>query len=257
MFKKFLVLILKKSKSLSALSCRLTKLTGKSKYPIHPKHLIKEEDPWFLDSINNEDRVLDLGCGNGQHTLKATKRCKEIIGVDYDNTQLNIAKKTAEDKNISNVKFKKHDLEKKLPFKSNFFDKILALDVLEHLYKRDLFLKEVKRILKPKGLVFIAVPNKNTSWKRLQKSVGINYYSDPDHKIEYSFKGIKNFLKKHDFKVLSIKSVVYDTPLSGFIDVLGGLSLGLYKKLGEWKKRKVRNDFSESIGFQIKAKKTT
>ncbi|GAI24781.1 unnamed protein product, partial [marine sediment metagenome] len=186
--------LLKKSKNLSALSCRLTQLTGKSKYPIHPKHLIKIEKPWYLKDIKRNDLVLDLGCGNGQNTLKTARKCKRIIGIDYDEEQLEIARLTVKDKKIKNARFIDADLEKKLPFKKNSFDKILALDILEHLNKRKQFLLEIKRILKPNGTVFIAVPNKNTSWKRLQKKAGFNFYTDPDHKIEYSLKEIKNIL---------------------------------------------------------------
>ena len=56
------VWLIKKSKVLSAVSMRLTKLTGNSKYRIHPKHLINIEKPWYLKDINKSDVVLDLGC---------------------------------------------------------------------------------------------------------------------------------------------------------------------------------------------------
>ena len=154
--------LLKKSRNLSSLSCRLTQLAGKSKYPIHPKHLIKIEKPWYLENIKADDIVLDLGCGNGQHSLKAAKRCKKVVGVDYNQRQLKIAQKSAKDKKIKNIEFLKLDLEKKLAFKKNIFDKILCLDILEHLKKRKQFLSEIKRVLKPGGIVFISVPNKNT-----------------------------------------------------------------------------------------------
>ena len=248
------VWLLKKSKNLSALSCRLTKITGKSKYPIHPKHLVKTESPWYLKDINANDLVLDLGCGNGQHSLKAARKCRKIIGVDYDASQLKIAKETAKNKRIKNIKFLKADLEKKLFFKKSSFDKILCLDVLEHLNNRELFLLEIKRVLKPQGVVFIAVPNKNTSWKKLQKKAGLNYYSDPDHKKEYSLEEVKSIFEKRGFKVLSIKPVVYDTAWAGFIDLMGGFSFLLYKRLVLWKKNKVKNNLKESIGFRIKIK---
>ena len=117
--------LIKKSKALSALSMRLTKLTGKSKYPIHPKHLIKIEPPWYLSKIKKSDLVSDLGCHNGQHTLKTAKSCQRITGLDKDLDQLKIAKASAVDNNISNAIFKQHNLEKKLPLKSNSFDKTL------------------------------------------------------------------------------------------------------------------------------------
>lgn len=256
---KFLLLypfvwLLKKSKNLSATSCRLVQLTGKSKYSIHPKHLVKIEEPWYLREIKEDDVVLDLGCGNGQHSLKTASKAKKVIGVDYNSLQLEIAKKQAKDKKIKNASFLKYNLEKKLPFDNYSFDKILCLDVLEHLNKRKQFLLEIKRVLKSKGIAFIAVPNKNTSWKKLQKKVGLNFYSDPDHKIEYSLSEIKKLLALSGFEMLSIQPIVYDTCWAGFIDLIGGFSLGLYKRLSLWKKNKLKNNPYQSIGFRIKVR---
>lgn len=247
--------LLKKSKNLSALSCRLTQLTGKSKYRIHPKHLINRKKAWYLKDINSNDVVLDLGCSNGQHIIKTAEKCRKIIGVDYDKLQLKIAKAAAKDKKIKNTSFLKYDLEKRLPFNSNYFDKVLCLDILEHLNKRKQFLLEVKRVLKLKGMVFIAVPNKNTSWKKLQKKAGLNFYTDPDHKIEYSLSKVKKLFSQAGFKILDIKPIVYDTPYAGFIDLIGGISLKWYEKLNLWKKKKVEDNLKESIGFRIKMRK--
>ncbi len=249
------VWLLKKSKYLSALSCRVTKLLGKSKYAIHPKHLIKCQNLWYQNEIKKNDMVLDLGCGNGQHSIKIAKECKRIIALDHNIKQLIIAKNTAKDLDIKNIEFLSYNLEKKLPFNNNYFDKILCLDILEHLNNQKNCLLEIKRILKPRGLVFFAVPNKNTSWKKLQRKMGINYFSDPDHKIEYSLPEIQQLLTKMGFKILSISGIVLDIPMSGFIDLIGGFSLDLYKKISIWKKNMVKNSMKESIGFRIKVKK--
>lgn len=246
------VWLLKKSKNLSALSCRLTQLTGKSKYPIHPKHLIRIEKPWYLRDVKISDIVLDLGCGNGQHSLKVAEKCRKVIGIDCNNLQLEIANKTANDRKIKNTRFVNYSLEKGLVFKDNSFDKVLCLDVLEHLNNRKQFLLEVKRVLRPKGIAFIAAPNKNTSWKQLQNKVSLNFYSDPDHKIEYSLTEIKKVLFQVSFKILDLKPIVYDTPWAGFIDLIGGFSLRLYKRLSQWKKNKIKNSLKESIGFRIR-----
>lgn len=251
------VWIIKKSKALSALSLRLTKLTGKSKYRIHPKHLIKIEKPWYLSSIKKTDKVLDLGCHNGQHTLKTSQFCKSIKGLDKSLDQLKIAKDSTKDKGVKNATFSRHNLEKKLPIKANYFDKILCLDVLEHIVHRKQLLSEIKRVLKPAGLAFIAIPNTATTWKKLQKKVGLNYYSDPDHKIEYTKKQIETVLDAAGFNVLALKPVVFDTPWVGFFDLLGGLSLKAYTTITKIKKHKVINNLNESTGFRIIIKHKT
>jgi len=146
-----------------------------------------------------------------------------------------------------------HNLEQKLIFDNNKFDKVLCLDVLEHINNINQLLKEIKRVLKPDGLALMAIPNIETKWKKLQKNTGINnIYADPDHKIKYSLKEIKRRLGSAGFKILSVKPVVYDTAWVGFFDLLGGFSLDLYGKITKWKKKKVKNNLKESTGFRIK-----
>lgn len=246
-----LIWLIKKSRVLSALSMRLVKLTGKSRYAIHPKHLIRIEAPWYLSRIKAGDTVLDLGCNNGQHTLKLAGKCRKIIGVDHDKKQLAIAWASVRDKKVNNAQFGIQDLEKKLNFDPNSFDKVIFLDVLEHIVNRSQILKEIRRVLKPGGLVFLAVPNIETSWKRLQQSVGLNGYADPDHKIEYTESQIRKDLGRAGFTIISLKPVTYDTPWVGFFDLIGGLSLKLYAFIAKVKQKKAQANPKESTGFRI------
>ena len=118
-----------------------------------------------------------------------------------------------------------------------------------------MFLKEVKRVLKNKGKVIITIPNTDTSWKRLQRKYGLSSYSDPDHKIEYTEDTITRELQKAGFQVAKIIPVSYDTPFVGFIDLVGGISLTLYKKLAKWKEKMRKLHPENAIGFEIIATK--
>lgn len=252
LIKKALVILLKKLDIGSAVAVRLVKITGKSKVPIHPKHLLTQK-PWYINHIDSKDVVLDLGCGNGQNALKVAKVANKVVGTDIDDNLLRIAEKSAKYPKIKNVKFEKSDLERKLRFKTGSFDKVIFLDVLEHLNNRDQILKEIKRILKPKGLLFLGVPNSQTSRKKLQRSVGICSYSDPDHKIEFSKNQIKNLLRKYGFKIEKFGYGVYDTSLRGLFDVIGGISISAYKRLSEWRRNKAKLNPYEASGFEIVA----
>jgi 2-polyprenyl-3-methyl-5-hydroxy-6-metoxy-1,4-benzoquinol methylase len=229
----------------------LVQLTGKSRYPIHPKHLIKIERSWYLGKIKPTDKVLDLGCNNGQHTLKIAKKCRKIIGLDQDERQLTIAVNSASERGIKNVIFRKQNLEKKLNFSDRLFDKVIFLDVLEHLVNRRQILLEIKRVLKPRGLVFIAIPNSQTSWKKLQRRAGINSFADPDHKIEYTAAAAKKQLTDLGFKILSFQPVTFDSPWVGFFDLLGGISLTIYSRIARFKRLKAQKYPQESTGFRI------
>jgi ubiquinone/menaquinone biosynthesis C-methylase UbiE len=250
-FKKICVLFLKNSKILSSLSCRLTQFTGKSKFPLHPKHLVEIETSWFLKYFKKSDVGLDLGCGNGQNTIKVALGCHQVIGLDNNLQNLKMAKKLALEKKINNIKFQRHNLEYKLPFKNKNFNIILCLDTLEHLNKRKRAFQEIKRVLKKNGLILITLPNKNTTWKQTQRKYNLNSFADPDHKIEYSLEEAKRLLKTYNFKIKKILPVTYDTPLAGFIDICGGFSLSLYQRLSRWRINKVKNNLLQSTGFRI------
>lgn len=238
----------------SAVAVRLTKLTGKSKVPVHPKHLLTEK-PWFTKYITKNDVVLDIGCGNGQNSIKAAKIAKRVVGVEISVTLLKTAQETASLKKVKNIKFKIANLEEKIPLKDRTFDKAIFLDVLEHLRKRDQVLSEIKRILKDGGLLFVGVPNSQTSWKKFQRSAGVNSFSDPDHKIEFSEEAIKKLLQSHGFKIVQFGYGKYDIPARGLIDIIGAFSLGLYRLITDWRTQKAQENPQEASGFEILAKK--
>lgn len=251
---KLRVIFLQNLSILSSVAIRLTKITGQAKDPIHPKHLTKFQ-PWFAKYLNKDDYVLDIGCNNGQHTLKAAKKVREITGVDVNRQQLEIAKREAQRGMIQNVKFQLGSAEADLKFKNNLFTKVFLFDVLEHLDNQDLALSEICRVLEKGGLLLLSVPNKNTTWKKLQKKVGLSYFSDPDHKREYSESEIKKLLRKHKFKIIDINPVVFDTPVAPLFDLIGGFSISLYEKLAAWKRQKAQETPTESTGFEIVAQK--
>jgi ubiquinone/menaquinone biosynthesis C-methylase UbiE len=253
--KKLIVAIIKKLDILSAVSCRLTKLTRKSKYPIHPKHLVKSKI-WFINSLNKDDQILDLGCGVGTSLLSISKKVKFVTGVDHDSASIEVATKKAKDLKINNISFQELDVNKGLPFKDRFFDGIICSDILEHLKKRSYILKEITRVLKPRGKLYLVVDNPDTTWKKLQKEVGLFYYADPDHKYEYPKEEILKLLEKLNYKILLTDVVTYDTPIKGVIDLIGGFSLTIYKRLRSWKEMMVRKYPHETTGFRIIAQKS-
>lgn len=251
---RWTVIFLKKTEVLSAVAVRLTKITKKSKTPIHPKHLL-DKKPWYLKYLVKDDILLDLGCHNGQNTIKASKYVKYAIGVEIDENALDLARFGLKQGKIKNISFKTADLEKELKFKDKTFTKVLLLDVLEHLNNRELILREINRILKSGGFLILGVPNISTSWKKLQRSAGICSFSDPDHKIEFSEKSIKKILGKTGFQLVYFGYGKYDTPIKGIIDVVGSISLPLYRQITLWRTKKVITSPQEASGFEIVAAK--
>jgi SAM-dependent methyltransferase len=176
-----------------------------------------------------------------------------VVGFDRSRALVRIALFRARNEAIADTFFQVADAEKTWPYRSDSFDRVLALDILEHLENRSRFLEECRRVLRADGRLLVAVPNRNTSWRRRLRRLGLFSFSDPDHKIEYSREEIDEELTRAGFRVELCTPIVYDTPWYGAIDFIGGISLSLYKRLVDWKRRMALERPEESNGFRIVA----
>jgi SAM-dependent methyltransferase len=238
----------------SILSTRMTRWSGKSKFPIHPKHLVDIPwHHWYLEYIHADDVVLDAGCNNGSHTGAISSLSAKVYGFDRNLSQLAIAKSATQNTAKTNIFLCCGDAETPWPYPNGSFDVVAFLDVLEHLEDRSSALAEVKRLLKYDGRLLLAVPNRETTWKKHRASAGLFPYSDPDHKHEYTREELEDILAAAGFRCHEIQPVVYDTWLSGLIDMSGGISLQLYSRLAQWKRRRAIQYPLESTGFRVVA----
>ncbi|MBI5118928.1 methyltransferase domain-containing protein [Candidatus Poribacteria bacterium] len=126
-------------------------------------NITRHEIGLFLEILNNlspEDRILDLCCGQGRHSLELSRRgFKNVEGLDRSSYLIQKAKKSAQQQLLS-VKFREGDA-RKLPYPSDTFDVIMILGNSFGYFetvKDDLrVLQEVFRILKPWGKLLIDV----------------------------------------------------------------------------------------------------
>lgn len=99
--------------------------------------------------------LLDFGCGKGKilgEILKINPTIK-AYGADVSDRAISFVKRK-----YPHCSFVVHEEGKRFPFKSNFFDFITALDVMEHVYDTETTFKELARVLKPGGFLLVSVP---------------------------------------------------------------------------------------------------
>ena len=212
------------------LAIRLTRWTGKSREYVHPKHLLGDtpEHYWYLEHLAPGATLLDVGCGNGMHTLKAARRCADVAGVDADLASLGVGLRTAQRLGMTNVAFVAANVEEGLPIAPARFDMVLCLDLLEHVHKRDLVLTEIRRVLKPAGVLLLAVPNRATAWKRRLERADLPFYSDPDHKIEYTL--LRLYLSAATSAAMCAAFSSWLTPASAYVRTTRPRKRGSYFK---------------------------
>lgn len=103
-------------------------------------------------------RVLDLGCGSGRHLVYLAKHGFKVYGIDIAPEGIKIAKEWLKKEKLK-ANLKIASVYKKLPYKDNFFDAIISTQVIHHAKIETIrkLIKEMERILKPKGLIFLTV----------------------------------------------------------------------------------------------------
>jgi ubiquinone/menaquinone biosynthesis C-methylase UbiE len=93
--------------------------------------------------------VLEIGCGQGTGTLLIDRLFspKKITAMDLDEKMIRRAKRRV---HLKHVQFQKGDATN-LDFKNNQFDAVFDFGILHHIPNWKVALKEVHRVLKPKG----------------------------------------------------------------------------------------------------------
>jgi len=123
----------------------------------------------LLLPANSSARVLDLGCGIGPLSINFARYFDEVVGVDHGFTQLQLLRLRAQQAGIGNLRLVCAGDRRYLPFPAEQFDIVLLNGVLEwvgtrnfgnpRLQQRD-FLREVNRILKPEGEIYLGIENR-------------------------------------------------------------------------------------------------
>ncbi|HEX7042356.1 MAG TPA: class I SAM-dependent methyltransferase, partial [Patescibacteria group bacterium] len=137
-------------------------------------------------------RYLDVGCSYGIGLKAAKDLGFDVLGVEPTKKAAEYAKKHF------NVKVIQKTLEN-AKIKTNSFDVVSLYDVLEHIPNPNKFLQEIRRILKPHGLLVIQSPNIESVAFTLLRT-NWNWLLVPNHLWHFSKASISNILDKNGFK---------------------------------------------------------
>ncbi len=107
----------------------------------------------FLKLIREGGKILDAGCGPGTDASYVASKGFNVIGIDLSEKMLEIAKRKS-----PGICFQKADI-RRLNFKPNIFDGIIASFSLIHIFKKDInkTINNFYKLLKPGGVVYIGI----------------------------------------------------------------------------------------------------
>jgi SAM-dependent methyltransferase len=107
---------------------------------------------FVLPLIGDRDWVLDVGCGPGSITVGVAEVADHVIGVDVDAAEFTDARAYAAEHRIDNVELREGSVYQ-LDFADASFDACTLLAMMETLDEPRAGLAEVRRVVKPGGLV--------------------------------------------------------------------------------------------------------
>jgi 2-polyprenyl-3-methyl-5-hydroxy-6-metoxy-1,4-benzoquinol methylase len=139
--------------------------------------------------------VFDIACGTGYGTdILRAAGAERVFGADVSSEAIEIAKNRYRS---ATVEFKVGDILN-IDFPKNYFDVITCFETIEHVHDQEKALKEIKKVLKPNGLLIISSPNRKLTSPGKAIDAPPN---NPFHTMEYTTKEFISFLKKH-FEVI-------------------------------------------------------
>jgi SAM-dependent methyltransferase len=118
---------------------------------------------WLARADKSKLRTLDIGCGKGQFLFDLTEALKSRHQAAY--TRVAVVDLVRAENNLLDRITPKPDFfqqsvdGQKLPFPDASFDFVSCNHVLEHIFETEKFLREIRRVTNPNGLVVISVPN--------------------------------------------------------------------------------------------------
>ncbi len=177
----------------------------------------REIDRAFRIANHSPSRILDVGFGNGAIISAFSDRGIDSVGIEVNE---GFVKKAREQ--FPNTEFRHYD-GIQFPFEDASFDTVLLNDVLEHISYHNIeqVMKEVHRVLKPAGLVYISVMNRwqliephtliplltwlpRVAWhpvcKRVRNKDYINYWP-------YTRKRLDSLLERRNFKFTDLTKI--------------------------------------------------
>lgn len=166
-------------------------------YQLVKRYMLAKKLSW-IETFKNPGKILDVGAGTGEFLNYCKKKGWKIDGVEPNASARKLASKKG-------VEIHKELAE--LPAAS--FDVITMWHVLEHLPDLETEIRNLNLLLKPDGILIIAVPN--------FKSYDAQYYKEywaaydlPRHLWHFSQKGLTGLIKNFGWNLETTKPLKFD-----------------------------------------------
>jgi ubiquinone/menaquinone biosynthesis C-methylase UbiE len=138
-------------------------------------------------------RILDIGCGTGA-MLDELAPFGSVTGADFAVEALSFCRQRSDKYPLTRAD------ARRLPFASNSFDIVTAMDIIEHIDNDKAASSEIFRVLKPGGRVYITVPAYQSLWSEHDEAL--------HHHRRYTSPMMRDLMQRVGFKVVKLSYTV-------------------------------------------------
>jgi 2-polyprenyl-3-methyl-5-hydroxy-6-metoxy-1,4-benzoquinol methylase len=173
--------------------------------------------------IAKEETVLNIGCGDGVQAVIYGGNFKKMTGIDISQDRLITARQLAQAYGFNNFSAVCANVEE-IPLDERH-DKIIAIDIIEHVINPEKVMAEIYRLLKEEGSLLITFPVLHDKWENFFRFVGRKILRrqgktvrrpgwDPDaHQYDYKLKDWFSLMGKNGFLLTDYRATTMFPPL--------------------------------------------
>ena len=138
-------------------------------------------------------RILDAGCGTGSLLVKLALRGYEVYGMDISEDSVRRTEECLRSLMPEAESVVKQGSAEQIDYPDGGFDAVIATEILEHVEKDHLAVREFYRLLKPGGVCIITVPANPALWDISDEMA--------EHKTRYSKEALLQLFNNSSFKI--------------------------------------------------------
>ena len=165
---------------------------------------------WKKQDIEN---VLDLGCGIGRHSILLAQEGFTTYGLDLSENAINRAQTWSNNSRL-NIDFRVADMLN-LPYNDEFLDAIFAYYLISHTDTKGVIqiLKEIRRVLKSQGEVYLTLGSKDSwgfkeNWPVVDENTKIRIEDGPDNNVPHFYADPQLIFELFsDFDILDVRQI--------------------------------------------------
>tara|TARA_Y100000590_G_C15729467_1_gene1016449 strand:- start:1185 stop:2111 length:927 start_codon:yes stop_codon:yes gene_type:complete len=162
----------------------------------------------FLEKYKSDGYILDIGSNTSGESENLFHLGHKMVATDINEIALSYSK-------IRSKKFRNEQMDyfaidaHNMPFEEETFDKVVAYEMLHHMEKIDIALKEMFKVLKKGGYLFTVEPYAYNPYRRLSE---VRDYFRGTIEKSFSVRKLKKLFIENGFEIIELKKVIFTYP---------------------------------------------